>query len=42
MTRQNETSLHLRPPRGHAMRDLAFLGMLLAVIAAFVAHAVRF
>ena len=37
-----ETSLHLRPPRGHALRDIALFAGLLVVIAAFLAHSVRF
>jgi hypothetical protein len=41
MTGQTETSLHLRAPRSHALRDVAFLATLLAVIAAFVAHSIQ-
>jgi hypothetical protein len=42
MTRRNPTSIHLHAPRGHTLRDVAFLASLLAVIAAFVAQSVRF
>jgi hypothetical protein len=42
MNGHQETSLHLRPPRGHALRDVALFAGLLVVIAAFLAHSVRF
>jgi hypothetical protein len=42
MNAHPETSLHLRPPRGHALRDVALFASLLVVIAAFLAHSVRF
>ena len=34
-------TLHLRPPRSHALRDVAFVASLLVVIAAFVAQSFR-
>jgi len=42
MNGRNPVSLHLRPPRSHALRDVAFVAGLLLVIAAFVAQSVRF
>ncbi len=41
MTRTSERSLQLHAPRGHALRDVVFVTVLLVGIAAFV-QAVRF
>jgi hypothetical protein len=40
MTGQSETSFHLPLPRVHALRDVAFVTFLLAVIGAFLASSV--
>jgi len=42
MNGQNEISLHLPAPRGHALRDVALMATLLLAIAAFVAQSVQF
>ena len=42
MTRDGTTTLHLSRPRGHAMRDVGFVALLMLAVAAFVANALRF